>query len=536
MQNADYKWRTLSNPFFYSDTKTNSGIIGRVSGRSKDIMNIIYNDQSAIILSGAPRIGKTALLQYLQTSLQPQANSWREEDDLIDLIESRLLETTHFVQIDLTPLESIYQSAGQKEVYTSFLQQCGEALQKVYQMERPGSFADLRSLREFLRRIERERPETRCFVILDNIDRLGMDAPAFFQGNVNAKNPQEQGISLLNDCGVIRALTGLVEEFRGFGVILALQSLPRARVDAQFTHVSADLAHFATTSLQIFTYNDTQAFLSQGPAQFGREWAQQFKALSGDVIFSPRERAWIYEQTGSHPYILQQFCLHAFHFKQLGAEQHNRWQDLEEEARAALVEYVKGQIITFLSSMWKRLQEALETVNLDIRERFFRFITSLAEKRSGKTISTQGWNDLGSEIQYILCNEGIVRHDPFQPVYMPGELLKNYLLQRVAEMEAVKTRTPRLIIKFPDAVSDEPIILSELEYRLVKALLQHPKRSPENELMKAGWSKIIDSKTFTQRMYQLRKKLRGESSIEIIKNHYGGFYSLTHPEWLQFRD
>lgn len=534
MQN--YKWRTLLNPFFYSDTKVSSGIIGRVSGRSKDIMNIIYNDQSAIILSGAPRIGKTALLQYLQTSLQPQGYSWRREDELISLIGQKMLGATHFVQIDLTPLESMYQSATQKEVYTTFLQQCGEALQKVYQMERPGAFADLRSLREFLRRIERERPDTRCFVILDNIDRLGMDAPAFFLDNVNAKNPQEQGISLLDDCGVIRALTGLVEEFRSFGVILALESLPRARVDAQFTHVSADLAHFATTTLQIFTHDDTQDFLSQEPAKFGREWAQQFKALSGDVIFSLTEQAWIYEQAGSHPYILQQFCLHMFHFKQLSAEQqqHKCWLDLEEETRTALVEYVKGQIITFLSSMWKRLQEALETVSPDTRDRFFRFITSLAEKRSGNAISTQLWNDLGSEIQYILCNEGIVRYDPFQPVYMPGELLKNYLLQRVAEIDAVKTRTPRLIIKFPDQDAGEPIILSELEYRLVKALLQRPKRSPENELMKAGWNKIIDSKTFTQRMYQLRKKLKGESSVDIIKNHYGGFYSLTHPEWLLF--
>ena len=54
--------------------------------------------------------------------------------------------------------------------------------------------------------------------------------------------------------------------------------------------------------------------------------------------------------------------------------------------------------------------------------------------------------------------------------------------------------------------------------------------------MRAGWNRIIESKTFTQRMYQLRKKLKGGSGIDIIMNHYGGFYSLTHPEWLQFLD
>jgi len=533
MQDMNYKWRTLPNPFFYNDTNASSGIIGRVSGRSKDIMNIIYNDQSAIILSGAPRIGKTGLLRYLQTSLQPQSGSWCQEEDLVYLLDHKTLSTTYFVQIDLIPLESIYQNVALQEVYTRFLQQCGEALQKVYQIDDQPPPTDLKSLRGFLRHMMHNQPDRRCFVMLDTIERLGMDTSSFFQGNTNAKTPQERGIALLNDCGAIRVLTGLIEEFRNFGVILSLESLPRAKMDAQFTHVSADLTHFATTTLQIFTHSDTHSFLKQHPEQFGDEWAQRFREQAGEVIFSLAEQAWIYKQAGSHPYILQQFCLQAFYFKQLRAEQHNHWLELEEEAKPSLVEHVKAQIITFFNRMWKRLQGALATVAPDTRDTFFKFITSLSEKNPGEAIPARTWNELGIEVQYILYNEGIVRYDPFQTVYTPGALLSDYLLQKVAEVDAITGRPPQLIIKFPEAVS-EPLLLSELEYRLVKTLQLHPKRCPEDELMRAGWNKIIEGKTFTQRMYQLRKKLKGNSDTDIIINHYGGLYSLLHPEWLQF--
>ncbi len=533
MQDTSYKWRTLPNPFFYNDTNASSGIIGRVSGRSKDIMNIIYNDQSAIILSGAPRIGKTGLLRYLQTTLQPQLWSWSQEEELVRLLDKKTLNATYFVQIDLIPLENISQNTDQKEVYPRFLQQCGEALQKVYQLDNQPPPSDLKSLREFLRYTKHNRSDTRCFVILDNIDRLGMDTPSFFLGNTNAKTPQERGIAVLNDCGAIRALTWLIEEFRNFGVILSLESLPRARMDAQFTHVSADLTHFATTTLQIFSRDDTLTFLKQTPEQFGDDWAQQFKEQAGEVIFSPTEQAWIYEQAGSHPYILQQFCLQTFHFKQLRAEQYNRWLDLEEEAWSSLVEHVKAQIITFLNRMWKRLRVALTTVGPETRDNFFKFVTSLSEKLPGEAITAKGWNELRTEVQYILYNEGIVRYDPFQIVYFPGTLLSDYLLQKVTEADLITVRPPQLVIKFPEGVS-EPLILSELEYRIIKALQVHPKRCPEDELMKAGWNKIIEGKTFMQRMYQLRKKLKGNSDTDVIINHYGGLYSLLYPEWLQF--
>ncbi len=531
-----YKWRMPSNPFSYHETTIHSGIIGHISGRSRDIVAILYNDQSALILSGAPRIGKSALLRYLQTSLQPQAFSWRQEPAIVSLLDQKTLNTTHFVQIDLVPVENVYQGADQKEVYSRFLQQCGEALQRAYNIKGQSAPADLKGLREFLRLREqegREQSEIRCFVLLDNIDRLGLDTS--LQDTTTAQTPQERGIALLNACGAIRALTGLIEEFRSFGVILSLESLPRVSVDAQFTHVSADLAHFATTTLQIFSRDDTCAFLSQEPEEYGSGWSQQFKELTGEPIFSPTEQTWIYEQAGSHPYILQQFCLHAFSFKQLRAEQHDQWQDLEEESRPALVEHVKGQIVTFLKHLWKRLQIALSLVSPDTRDTFFKFITALSESQPGDVIPTQIWNELGPEIQYILYNEGIVRYDPFQPVYTPGALLRDYLLQKIAEIDAVKMRTPRLIINFPERPG-EPMTLSDLEYRLLKTLQQYPKRCPENELMRAGWNRIIEGKTFTQRMYQLRKKLKGEGNIDVITNQYGGFYSLTHPEWLQFTE
>lgn len=531
MQDTRYKWRTLSNPFLYSTSMTGSGIIGHVSGRSKDIINIVYSDQSAIILSGAPRIGKTALLRYLQTS--PTAPwSWRQEEEILLLQNQKVLNAIHFAQIDLTPLESIYQNSTEKEIYQQFLEQCGQALRQIYGSENQETPIDLKSIRDFLRQMKRNQPDIRCFLLLDNIDRLGLDTPSFLQRNTRAKTPQELGIALLDSCEIIRALTGLIDEFSNFGVILALESLPRAKMDAQFSQVSADLAHFSTTTLQAFTWNDAQAFLAQTPEQFGDNWKLQFAERGGTTIFSPCEQQWIHEQAGTHPYILQQFCLHTFYFKQLRAERDDQWTDIEDEDKPYLIQQVKTQIITFLNRLWKRLQGALDTVDADTRERFFSFISSLAEKPIGETFTSTAWNDLGTDIQYILSNEGIVRYDPFQPVHYPGALLSDYLTQKVADTGAITARQTRLIINFPEKPS-EPILLSKLEYNIMKTLLQqYPKRSTEAELVKAGWGATVESKTFTQRMYQLRKKLKGESSHEIIANHYGGFYSLPHPEWL----
>ena len=82
---------------------------------------------------------------------------------------------------------------------------------------------------------------------------------------------------------------------------------------------------------------------------------------------------------------------------------------------------------------------------------------------------------------------------------------------------------------------EQPIIisLSELEYHLLKTLAQHPERCKEEELMKGAWGRLIERPAFSQRMHQLRKKLRDQGAgTEIIENSYGGFYSLNHPEWL----
>ncbi len=533
MQDIRFEWSTLPNPFLYNEINASSGVIGHVSARSTDIIIIVYNDQSALILSGAPRIGKTALLQYLQTPSQPRLWSWRQEEALVRLQDQQNLDATHFVQIDLSPLENTYQIATEIDIYYRFLKQCGKALYKVYQIGDLPAPTDLKGLREFLRHMNRNQPETRCFIMLDNIDRLGMDTPSFFQGQTEAKTPQERGIALLNNCGAIRALTGLIDEFRNFGVILFLESLPRAKMDAQFSHVSADLAHFSTTTLQIFTWDDTRAFLQQRPEQLGDVWAQHFKEQAGEIIFTPAEQAWIHEQAGSHPYILQQFCFQTFYFKRLRAERHNQWSDLEEEDKQYVVQSVKKRIITFLIRMWKRLQGALDTVGPESRDTLFKFINSFSEKQVGEAITSQVWNDLGPEVQYVLSNEGIVRYDPFRTVYAPGALLSDYLLQKVTETGLTTARLRRLVINFPGAES-EPMLLSELEYRLLKTLQHHPKRCTEDELMKAGWNKVIESKNFSQKMFQLRKKLKGHGHTDVIINHYGGLYSLPHPDWLQF--
>jgi DNA-binding response OmpR family regulator len=62
----------------------------------------------------------------------------------------------------------------------------------------------------------------------------------------------------------------------------------------------------------------------------------------------------------------------------------------------------------------------------------------------------------------------------------------------------------------------ERLDLSDLEYRLLQTLLQHPEACTENMLMEGAWGKEIERSAFTQRMYHLRKKLKklcGETEI-----------------------
>jgi DNA-binding response OmpR family regulator len=146
---------------------------------------------------------------------------------------------------------------------------------------------------------------------------------------------------------------------------------------------------------------------------------------------------------------------------------------------------------------------------------------------------------MGTELRYILANEGLIRYDLLRPVYHPGAILRNYLLQQMQQTQQEnKTNTPAsrnywLTVRIPDQ-PQELLTLSELEYHLLKVLLQqHPAKCSEEALMKGAWGNIIEKATFTQRMHHLRKKLRKHSqNNDMITNQYGGQYSLNHPEWL----
>lgn len=249
-----HSWRTLFNPFSPGDMPGT----GRVSGRSTDIRNLIANQQSAIILSGSPRVGKTAFVRYLK-GVSSVGWSWRDEVSLHDLREQFALGQLYFTQIDLTTLENA-QSA--QELLTAFVAECKRSLDTPYDGEKlPSLSHDIKGLRSLLRYYAREFPEARYFVMLDAVERLArldMTIPEL-EGSL-AQTPQERGIALLNHCGAIRVLVDLIDEFANFGVIFSIQSLARPRPTDQFIHVSADLARFTTTVLQCLTHTDALAF------------------------------------------------------------------------------------------------------------------------------------------------------------------------------------------------------------------------------------------------------------------------------------
>jgi hypothetical protein len=295
--------------------------------------------------------------------------------------------------------------------------------------------------------------------------------------------------------------------------------------------------------LQAFTWQDTLHYLAQEPESFGEEWAKAFRNLGSDYIFSQHEQRWLQQQAGTHPYLLQQFCFHAFHFKQENARVNGTWTDLQEVDKQQLVEEINVSLSTFLIRVWKRLQKALDRSNQDVKHSFFLFATSLAGKQVEEEITFETWNQLPSELRYIFNSEGIIRYDRLQPIHIPGTTLREFLIQKATENKdlfvlppspqaSTTTRGYWLTIT-RSGQQREGIALSELEYHLLGTLIQHPKRCTQEDLMQSAWGRVIERPTFTQRMHHLRKKLKEHSGgIEIIENRYGGQYSLNHPEWL----
>ncbi|HLX57462.1 MAG TPA: hypothetical protein VKR83_10580 [Ktedonobacteraceae bacterium] len=529
-------WRTPRNPFL---PETGETITSHVSGRSADIREIVMGGQSAIILIGIPRIGKTTLLRYLQRPLSAEW-SWRKE--LEDLGKYLNLNAVHFTQINLTRLEGI---ADVDEMQSLFIEQCIVALQSITQIN-DVAYIGRKGLYDLLKRITHANPRERYFVMLDTIERLQeLDMPSLrIPGRTHSA--QERALALLHSSGAIRLLVELMEDFNNFGVILSIEKPPTSKIDDLFDHVSLyvslDLARFSTMTLQTFTHDDTLQFLAQEAEAFGADWARQFRGAGGDRIFSEAEQEWLYEQAGTHPYLIQQYCFHTFDLKREYAIKQGTWTVLQKSDQDQLIERVNERVSTFLDSTWKRVKESLDTSGQDTRDMFYDFIEQSRHKSAFEQIEPEIWNRLGLEFRYILYSEGIVRYDLLQPIYYPGSALLSYLIQKAQEQNKLSTTLPQpqatvnnsqeLLIAMP---GKRPVHLqlSLLEYHLIKTLLGHPQKCTEEELMKAAWGKIIGKPVFTQRMHHLRKKLREYTGDEeVIENRYGGYYLLNHAEWL----
>jgi len=526
---------TLPNPF---QVDAASAIIGHVSGRRTDISEIIMSNQSAIILTGAPRIGKSTLIRYLQ---HETGDGWSWRDEVAELRNWIDLGAIHFVQVEMSQLEDKTTPTQQLE---AFVKACIQALKQVIpeMAHISDGEANLRSLRIALRQATDNAPNARYFIVLDAIDRLGkIDASVLVEQETSV-SPQDQGLAFLDKCKAIRVLVDLIDEFDGFGVIVVIKNLPRPRVDYQFSQISPnlsdDFARFKTITLQTFTWEDAEGFLAQPPENFGEGWAGLFfKESINNTIFTPEEQAWLLEQAGTSPYLLQQFCYQAFYLKSLASN----WAALAEADKRQIIEKTNEQLNTFFLSIWKRLHESLEQSSQDTRVRFAEFIHALRDvKSSQETIEPELWTQLGLELRYILYSEGIVRFDPRQPIHCPGASLRRYLIQKFEDNPTwfgAQNLMPGIARGFSITIArpDFPpkrLALSELEYLLLKTLKQHPSHCKEETLMKGAWGNLIPRATFSQRMFQLRKRLKEQcDTTEIIENHYGGEYSLNHPEW-----
>ncbi len=510
------RWRALPNPF-PNVTAASDITPGYLSGRKTDIVEIISNTPSAIILAGAPGIGKSTLIRYLQ--IPPDAQwSWR--DELQDIRTDMELDKLHFVQIDLKPLQGI---ESLEQIYAQFIKQCYYAVYKEHYNLETTEDANLESLRDLLRGIQREAGNVRYMVLLDNVERLGRQGPV--------QEDLKRTINLLDHSKVIGTLVDLMDEFSKFGAILSIQSLPRTKFVDQFEYVSADLARFAGMTLQIFTLQEAQDFIKQG---LKSDLTKKFKDFSQSSIFSDSERAWLLEQAGTHPYLLQQLCFHTFQLKQKSASVRGTWTELVESDKRQLLEWLTDRLSPFLANMWQRIEEALNKSSRVTKESFADFVHLLVDKRVDNVLDGKDWERFGPELRYILYSEGIVRFDLYQDINYPGAIVRDYLMQKTNRSPLMIGRGPyTLDINLPGKAPDS-FSPSEIEYHMLKKLLQNPENCTEEDLMKAAWGKKTERPIFTQRMHHLRKKLKEHcGGLEIIENRYGGRYSLNHPEWFR---
>lgn len=527
----------INNPFDISDSKGN--IIGHISGRRTDIAAIVGGVPRAIILAGAPNIGKSMLISYLE---RPLAAGWSWRDELVNDYPEKL-EKTYFIQVNLAHLEGI---EDKDDLLNDFIDRCVRPLYKAYKAkEPPAGRMSSRMLVALLREIEDTTPDARYFLMIDTLDYLGIFNLPTFAKSSKASNEQERGLALLDYCGAIRTMVNLMDEFRILGFIFSINNLPRSRVVDQFTHISADLARFTTMTLQIFSWLDTESLLAQEPGNFGKPLADAFADAEISNIFTGNEQQWLRLQAGMHPYLLQQLCFYAFHLKQESMKQADSWTELDEAGKQQLIDWINESKGTFFDTTWKRLQKAIQDdpqTQARTRREFQECLQLFVQEQAGGEIKPEYWGSWGQELRYILSSEGIVRHDPYQKIFFPGELLRLYLVQK-AQIEGMLVpaspppsfsggRNYWLFIRRNS--QQERLSLSALEYSLFQTLLQHPRNCAESELKQAAWKEqTIDKGAFTQRMYHLRKKLRDRCGTEIIENRYGGLYSLNHPDWFQ---
>ncbi|GAC1466803.1 MAG: hypothetical protein NVS4B1_21820 [Ktedonobacteraceae bacterium] len=532
--------RTSSNPF----STNRPEVAGHVSCRSIEIEEIVTGSQNALILAGTPTIGKSTLIHYL--TLPPSVSwSWRNELNETDEGLSHVtLDDIRFAQIDLLPLLRAGDFSNRDELLRLFITECTKALYRAYTSgESTSSQYTLSELYQLLHDISsKETSDMRYFLILDNVEPLGKAYKHFLESKDEHKTHQEFGLSLLDRCRAIRTIVDIIDDFRMIGFILSIESLPRARVAEQFTHVSADLARFKTKTLQVFTMDDTRRFLAQKRDNFrdvSADFPHHGSSSNEDTLFSQIEQEWLLRLAGTHPYLLQLCCYNLFQFKNYL----KRPLDIQlEREKEQLLSVVYEQVGTFPSSTWKRLQEAIQnSSNISkVEEQFDRFVLYCANKYADDQIDYAIWDSLDPELRYILYSEGIVRYDPLQPIYFPGSILRDYLVQQtrdirrmVTEVSAKPERVHTLTIINPE-MAKKQVPLSRLEYRLLKTLIEHADYCTEQELIQSAWEKGTERANLTQRLHKLRNKLKELlNGVDIVENRYGGIYSLTHPQWLQ---
>jgi len=225
-----------------------------------------------------------------------------------------------------------------------------------------------------------------------------------------------------------------------------------------------------------------------------------------------------------HPYLLQGLCYLAFEAHREHWEETHCWEPLTAREREEVAHTARQVFSLVCARIGKRIARRVWPKEPEA-DLLLRLARALSPRRGAP---------LEPELREHLWNEGLLVSPHGRPCELFVSCISHGSERTTAGVTAPVTPTPPLAVvpgrvRLRASTGEWRIVrLSPLEYRLLAALKHAAGTEVSREaLMDAGWNEPVSLSTFSQRLHQLRRKLRDVLGDDCIENTYGSGYRLN---------